>query len=90
MDGQHWPLTSRVWRQFAQLDLVMRQLDVDVSRAARAGGGLELAMARNACLVCPSFRRCRRWREASGSPAELAAFCPNAVFLLAHRRAGEG
>jgi len=88
MDGQHWPLTSKVWRRFAQLDLVMQRLDVDVSRAGRARGGLELAAARNTCLACPAFRRCRRWHEHTGTEAELAAFCPNAPFLLTHRRAG--
>jgi hypothetical protein len=88
MGGQHWPLTNRVWRRFAQLDLVMQRLDVDVSRAARAQDGLALAAARNACLACASFRRCRRWHDSGGTEAELAAFCPNAPFLLTHRRAG--
>ena len=85
-DERCWPQTDRVWRHFEQMDAVMRRLDVDVIAAARTGRGTALAQARNVCLSCQSYRRCRRWLDGTIAPAAPAAFCPNAAFFAAHCR----
>lgn len=79
--GEHWPQTERVWRQFAQMDLVMERLDIDPVLAVRKSGGAAMAKARDTCLACFSHQRCRRWLEQDGDPRGVLEFCPNAVFL---------
>jgi hypothetical protein len=83
---EHWPLTDRVWRQFAQLDVVLDRLKIDPVLAARKSGGTAMANARNTCLACVLQRECRQWLESGRDAAAILDFCPNAGFFRACRR----
>jgi len=78
--SRQWPLTDRVWQQFALLDRVMDSMRVDPVLAARLERGKALAEARNTCLACPVQQRCRNLLDA-GDVAGVLAICPNARFF---------
>lgn len=82
---RRWPKTELVWRQFAQMDLMMERLDVDIALAARISRGEKIAEARNICLGCLSQVKCREWLEGQGG-RQGAIFCPNYAFFDACRR----
>lgn len=84
-DVRRWPRTKQVWRQFEQLDLVMKRTQVDPVLAARRGVGTAIAQARKVCLGCVDQRRCRALLE-HGEPDTIMAFCPNAGFFEQCRR----
>jgi len=79
-DGR-WPQTDRVWRQFAQLDIVLERLDIDPVHAARKSGGSAMAKARDTCLACVLQRECRLGLEGGREARAILDFCPNAPFL---------
>lgn len=80
-EGRRWPQTDKVWRQFGQMDRVMRRLEIDQTIAARKDGGLALAQARDICRSCILDRRCQAWLDSNGNRNMLASFCPNAGFF---------
>jgi hypothetical protein len=78
---EHWPLTDRVWRQFAQLDVVLERLEIDPVLAARKSGGTAMAKARDVCLACILQRQCSQRLESEQQACTILEFCPNAEFL---------
>ncbi len=84
---EHWPQTERVWRQFAQLDLVLQRLEIDPVLAARKSGGRAMANARDICLACLFQRECSQRLERGDDPRAVLEFCPNAGFFRECRRA---
>ncbi|MBZ9798673.1 hypothetical protein [Mesorhizobium sp. ES1-4] len=77
---EHWPQTAKVWRQFAQMDLVLERLEIDPALAARKSGGTAIANARDICLACLLQRQCSQRLE-QDDPCAVLEFCPNAGFL---------
>lgn len=77
----HWPQTERVWRQFAQLDMVLERLAIDPMLAARKSGGAAMAKARDVCLACILQRECSQRLEGRRQARTILDFCPNADFL---------
>ena len=84
---RRWPRTDRVWRQFTQLDCVIKRMDIEPLIAARKRGGLALARARDACRGCISDEKCRAWLGQDDNRAALADFCPNIGFFEECRQA---
>jgi len=78
---EHWPQTERVWRQFAQLDIVLERLGIDPVLAARKSGGRAMATARDVCLGCIRQRECSQRLEGRQQVFSILEFCPNAEFL---------
>ncbi len=78
---EHWPQTERVWRQFAQLDIVLERLEIDPILAARKSGGTAMAKARDVCLACVLQRKCSQRLEGQQQACTILEFCPNAEFL---------
>lgn len=76
-----WPRFRHVEAQAGHMDVIMRQLGVDVPSAVRHSGGKAFLSARYACANCHSSSRCREWsvnRQPQDCPME---FCPNAEFF---------
>lgn len=78
---EHWPLTDKVWRQFAQFDVVLERLEIDPMVAARKSGGTAMATARNVCLACIHQRECSQRLQGERQVFSILEFCPNAEFL---------
>lgn len=78
---EHWPLTDRVWRQFARFDVVLDRLKIDPVLAARKSGGTAMAEARNVCLACIVQRECSQRLHGEQEVFSILEFCPNAEFL---------
>lgn len=78
---EHWPLTDRVWRQFAQFDIVLERLEIDPVLAARKSGGAAMANARDTCLACVLQRECRQLLDGGQDVLAILDFCPNAEFF---------
>jgi hypothetical protein len=78
---EHWPLTDKVWRQFAQFDVVLERLEIDPVLAARKSGGTAMAKARNVCLACIVQRECSQRLQGEQQVFSILEFCPNAEFL---------
>jgi hypothetical protein len=83
---ERWPQTDRVWRQFAQLDVVLERLEIYPVHAARKSGGTAMANVRNVCLACVLQRECRQWLENGRDADAILDFCPNAGFFRECRR----
>ncbi|MFC0208129.1 DUF6455 family protein [Chelativorans intermedius] len=83
---QRWSQTHKVWRQFAQFDLMMKRTGVDPVAAARTSGGVEMAQARNVCLQCLEHRECRDWLANTQDLQPPPDFCPNALFFRRFRQ----
>ncbi|GAB4228129.1 MAG: hypothetical protein Kow0032_08090 [Methyloligellaceae bacterium] len=84
---QRWPMTRRVWRQFALMDAMMTCTGVDVPAAARSARGAALAQARSICLTCRHSCGCRKWQEGLAGSAKQPLpprFCPNTRFFRKH------
>lgn len=77
----YWPQTDRVWRQFAQLDIVLERLEIDPMHAARKSGGAAMAKARDVCLACVLQRECSQRLDGRQQACTILEFCPNAGFL---------
>lgn len=76
-----WPQTRRIWRQFAQMDLMMARMGVDPLLAIRESSGSSMAQARDICLNCKLQRECLSWLDQPNDPAHDTGFCPNEEFF---------